>query len=91
VDDVVYVGSSNLDQRSLTINYELMVRFEDKAMAAQAREIFADALKNSKPIQPEEWRKSRSLWRKLKESFAYWLLMRFDTYIAKRQWRNLPD
>ena len=37
IDDVVYVGSSNLDQRSLNINYELMVRFENKEMAAQAR------------------------------------------------------
>ena len=32
IDDVVYVGSSNLDQRSLNINYELMVRFENKEM-----------------------------------------------------------
>jgi cardiolipin synthase len=29
VDDVVYVGSSNLDQRSLRINYELMIRFQN--------------------------------------------------------------
>jgi hypothetical protein len=28
---------------------------------------------------------------KLKQRFAYWLLMRFDTYVAKRQWKNLPD
>jgi cardiolipin synthase len=91
VDDVVYVGSANLDQRSLTINYELMVRFEDKLMAAQAREIFASALKHSKPIQLAEWRKSRTIWMKLKQRFAYWLLMRFDTYVAKRQWKNLPD
>jgi len=91
VDDVVYVGSSNLDQRSLTINYELMVRLEDKALAAQAREIFTDALRYSKPIQAEEWRKSRTIWTKMKQRFAYWFLMRFDTWIAKRQWRNLPD
>jgi cardiolipin synthase A/B len=91
VDDVVYVGSANLDQRSLTINYELMVRFENKLMAAQAREIFANALKHSKPIQLAEWRKSRTIWMKLKQRFAYWLLMRFDTYVAKRQWKNLPD
>jgi cardiolipin synthase len=91
VDDVVYVGSANLDQRGLNINYELLVRFEDKLMAAQAREIFANALKHSKPIQLAEWRKSRTIWMKLKQRFAYWLLMRFDTYVAKRQWRNLPD
>ena len=40
VDDVVYVGSSNLDTRSLQINYELMLRLEDRELAAQARDIF---------------------------------------------------
>ena len=28
VDDAVYTGSSNLDTRSLQINYELMIRFD---------------------------------------------------------------
>ena len=27
-DDIVYVGSANLDPRSLDINYELMIRFD---------------------------------------------------------------
>jgi cardiolipin synthase len=91
VDDVVYVGSANLDQRGLNINYELLVRFESKVMVAQAREIFANALKHSKPVELAEWRKSRTLWMKLKQRFAYWLLVRFDTYVARRQWKNLPD
>lgn len=91
VDDVVYVGSSNLDQRSLTINYELMVRFENKEMAKQAREIFARLVKNSTPVHLAAWRKSRTVWRKMKQRFAYWLLMRIDTYVARRQWKALPD
>ena len=41
VDDTVYAGSANLDPRSLSINYELMVRFEGKPMADQARALFA--------------------------------------------------
>ena len=41
VDDAVYVGSANLDPRSLNINYELMIRFERREMAEQARAIFA--------------------------------------------------
>ncbi len=40
-DDIVYVGSANLDQRSLNINYELMVRFDQKALADAARAMFA--------------------------------------------------
>ena len=34
LDNVVYVGSANLDPRSLGINYELMLRFENAQMAS---------------------------------------------------------
>ncbi|MDW8309654.1 MAG: phosphatidylserine/phosphatidylglycerophosphate/cardiolipin synthase family protein, partial [Verrucomicrobiales bacterium] len=44
LDDAVYVGSANLDPRSLSVNYELTIRFEHPQMAAEARDIFANAL-----------------------------------------------
>jgi cardiolipin synthase len=91
IDDVVYVGSSNLDQRSLNINYELAIRFEDAEMARQAREVFAGTLNHCKQITPEEWRKSRTLWRRIKQKWSYWLLVRLDPYVARWQWRALPD
>jgi cardiolipin synthase len=46
VDDVVYAGSANLDPRSLNINYELMVRFENRELAGRAREVFSHNLKH---------------------------------------------
>ncbi len=91
VDDVVYAGSANLDPRSLDINYELMVRFDNRDMAAQARAIFAGSLKHCRQITAEEWRKSRTIWRRLKQRWAYWLLVRIDPYLARREWRELPD
>jgi len=91
VDDVVYVGSSNLDQRSLRINYELMIRFENREMAEQARGIFAEDLKHCQPVTAEEWRKSHTAWRRLKRRTAYWLLVRIDPILARRQWRGLSD
>jgi cardiolipin synthase len=91
IDDVVYVGSANLDQRSLSINYELMIRFESKEMAEQARQVFQADLKHSNEITPDEWRRSNSIWRRLKQHWAYFLLARMDPYIAGRQWRRLPD
>ena len=91
VDDAVYVGSSNLDPRSLQINYELMIRFEHPEIAKQAREVFAGTLKHSRRIELEEWRKSRTVWQKIKQRFAYWVLVRIDPYFARRQWRDLPD
>jgi cardiolipin synthase len=91
VDDAVYVGSSNLDQRSLLINYEVMIRFENRSIADQAREVFSGNLANSVRITAEEWRKSRTVWRRFKQRWAYFLLVRIDPYIARWQWRGLPD
>jgi cardiolipin synthase len=90
-DDVVYVGSANLDPRSLDINYELMIRFEHPDMAAQARAIFAGSLTQCRQITPKEWSRSRTIWGRLKQRWAYWLLVRIDPYLARRQWRALPD
>jgi len=91
VDDIVYVGSSNLDPRSLQINYELMIRFQNAEIAKQAREVFDDSLRHCQRIDLEHWRESRTLWQKLKQRFAYWVLVRIDPYFARRQWRALPD
>jgi cardiolipin synthase A/B len=91
IDDVVYVGSSNLDQRSLNINYELMVRFENKEMAAEARDVFASTLKHCREITVEDWVKSRSVWQRIKQRWAYLLLVRFDPLIARWRWRTVPD
>jgi cardiolipin synthase len=90
VDDVAYAGSANLDQRSLNINYELMVRFESQAIAARARGIFDDILEHCRQITLEEWTRGRSLWQRLRERWAYLLLVRIDPYLALRQWRTLP-
>lgn len=91
IDDAVYVGSANLDQRSLQINYELMIRFENKTIADQARDVFSKNLKNSEAITSDGWRKSRTLWRRFKQRWAYFLLVRIDPYVARWQWRMLPD
>ncbi len=91
IDDIVYVGSANLDQRSLHINYELMIRFGNREMAEQARAIFANTLRHCRQVTFDQWRKSRTLWQRLKQHWAYVLLVRIDPYIAKRQWKGLPD
>ena len=88
IDDLVYVGSANLDPRSLNINYELMVRLDHPEITADARAIFARTLENCRRIAPDEWSKSRSLWNRLKQRWAYLLLVRLDPYIARRQWRE---
>jgi cardiolipin synthase len=91
VGQAVYVGSANLDPRSLHLNYELMARFEADDTLARANLFFDHLLAHSKPIRREEWRKSRTLWARWKERFASFLLARVDPYLSLRQWRALPE
>jgi cardiolipin synthase len=85
VDDVVYVGSANLDVRSRLINYELMLRLPVPALAEQARAMLDADLQHSRPLlMPVP-----SWWQRLRERAAYWLLKRVDPYIASRKLRML--
>lgn len=89
VDGVVYAGSSNLDSRSLRINYELSVRLSEPGVVAEARGIFEDVLRHCRRIDPATWRRSRTFWNKLKERWAYFVLARLDPYLARWQLKNL--
>ena len=91
MDDIVYAGSANLDPRSLSINYELMVRFHDFTAATQARRLFDDAQKQSRRVELAELKGRGTFWMRLKRRWAHFLLARVDPYIARRQWRALPD
>ena len=49
VDDIVFGGSSNLDPRSLRINFEIMLRIHDAALAATVRVQFEADLAQARP------------------------------------------
>jgi len=85
IDDVVYIGSANLDVRSHLINYELVLRVPVSALAKQARRIFEADLQHSRPtsIVTSSW------WLQFRQRAAYWLLARVDPYIASRKLRML--
>ncbi len=89
VGNAVYVGSANLDFRSLKLNYELMVRFELPETTARANEIFDSLLARSQRIEPRAWKRSRSLFTRWKERFAHLLLARVDPFLSLRQWRAM--
>ncbi len=86
-DDAIYVGSNNIDIRSLNLNYELMLRFDDPSTTAGAREIFARALQHSRRIEPETWLKSLTWWQRWQHRWARFLVARIDPFIALRQFR----
>jgi cardiolipin synthase len=87
-DHAAYVGSANLDIRSLTINYELAVRLDAPRAVAGARELFADHLAHSRRVDPRTWGEARSGWEKLQERLALWFLGRLDPLLAAHQRRH---
>ena len=87
--NIAYVGSSNLDIRSLNLNYELMLRLEDKAVVMEAHEIFEQALKHSRRIEFHQWGKIQTHWQRWKNHWAHFLLARIDPFVALRQFHML--
>ena len=84
VDDVVHVGSSNLDYRSLYINLELMVRIKDAGFAALMRGYFEGELAMSKWITPALHKRRASPWRRLKWAISHYLVNIMDYTVTRR-------
>jgi cardiolipin synthase len=95
VDDIVYVGSSNLDPRRLRINFEIMLRIHDAALASTARQQFeADVTQRAVPVTRDTLRHGRSWWERLQQRVAYWLFARLDSEVAAiklQKWRRRKD
>lgn len=89
IDDVVYVGSANLDVRSLLINYELLLRIPSPALAETLRQRFEDDVTRADVLDARRWRRERSWWETLRSYLAYLLLARFDPYLAARKLSSL--
>lgn len=84
VDDVVHVGSANLDFRSLFINMEVVLRVDDPAFAAAMRAYFERELKNCERITPALHRQRATWWRRIKWTISYWLVTSFDYTVSRR-------
>jgi cardiolipin synthase len=88
IDDVVYVGSSNLDPRSLRINFEVMIRVFDPELAARARQQFDEDVQRSAMVTPETvW--DTSWWELMAQRVARWVLGRVDPRVAENMLRRM--
>jgi cardiolipin synthase A/B len=87
-DNTTYIGSSNLDIRSLSLNYELMLRLQDKTVAHEAKRIFDGRLEHCKKIDRHSWEGLRSFWQRWHFHWAHFLLSRIDPFIALWQFRR---
>lgn len=88
-DDVAWVGSANLDRRSLHINYELLVRLDWPELVQDARHWLARTLQAAEPLDRAAWQARRGLLRRVVSWLAYWLLARLDPLVARQGFRNI--
>jgi cardiolipin synthase A/B len=84
IDDIVHIGSSNFDYRSLYINLEIMLRIKDATFAAAVRDYFEGELKQSKWITPEYHRKRATAWRRFKWAVSHYLVNIMDYTVTRR-------
>ncbi|WP_422317721.1 phospholipase D-like domain-containing protein [Prosthecobacter sp.] len=83
VDDIVYIGSSNIDPRSLVINFEVMLRIRSAVLAKEARRTFERDLDHSVLVKPLSWRRPSNWWQRLKQKLARFIFTRLDLGVAQ--------
>ena len=84
VDDVVHIGSSNFDYRSLYINMEVMLRIKDEGFADAMRSYFDGEIAHSKWITPALHRRRASPWRRIKWAISHFLVNVMDYTVTRR-------
>ena len=89
VDRVVYAGSSNLDARSFSLNYEIMMRIVDAGLSRDGCALFDADWARSRPIRRAEWIRTRTWVDQLYGTIARFALTKLDPWITRRQLRNL--
>jgi cardiolipin synthase len=89
IDGVTYVGSCNLDRRSLQINYELLLRLNWPELTADARQWFEQSMALSTHVDAPLWRQQHGFWRRVMSKIAYLMLSRLDPLFARRRFRAI--
>jgi cardiolipin synthase len=84
IDDVVHIGSSNLDFRSLYINLEVMLRIKDAGFAAAMRKYFDHEVEDSRWISPALHKSRANLWRRVKWAISHFLVNIMDYTVTRR-------
>ncbi|CAM4199524.1 cardiolipin synthase [Lacicoccus alkaliphilus] len=68
-DEIVSVGTTNIDNRSFLLNFEINAFIYDSGEAVRQRKIFEEDIKDCEPLTIERY-EQRSLWIKFKEGVA---------------------
>jgi len=84
LDDIVHIGSSNLDIRSLYLNMELMLRVDDAPFAQMMRIYFEGEIAHCLAITPELQKKRATLLNRLRWALSFFLVTSFDYGVTRR-------
>ncbi len=84
LDDVVHIGSSNFDIRSLYLNLEMMLRVDDPAFAAMMRAYFEQECANSTPITPAVHDRRSTLFNRIRWAASFFLVSSADYSVTRR-------
>jgi len=84
LDDVVHIGSSNFDIRSLYLNLEMMLRIDDPAFAKVMRRYFEGELEDCVEITPALHRQRSSLFNRLRWAVSFFLVTSADYTLTRR-------
>jgi cardiolipin synthase len=84
VDDVVHIGSANIDMRSLFLNLEMMLRVEDAGFAAAMRRFVDGEVAHSLRITPEAHRRQTTFFNRLKWAIGWFIVAVADYRISRR-------
>jgi cardiolipin synthase len=84
LDDIVHIGSSNFDIRSLYLNLEMMLRVDDPEFAQLLRSYFEHELDQSLAITADLNRERSSWWTRLIQAISFFLVTSADYSITRR-------
>lgn len=84
IDDMVYIGSANLDIRSMFINLEIMVRIKDAGLALHMRTLIDGLVSQSEEQTRVLLKKRDTIWSRFKAGIAYFLVNSIDYTIGRR-------
>jgi cardiolipin synthase A/B len=84
LDDIVHIGSSNFDIRSLYLNLEMMLRVDDPDFAMMMRNYFEQELGASQQITAALNRKRSGWWTRLIQALSFFLVTTADYTLTRR-------
>ena len=84
IDGVTYLGSANLDPRSLFLNLEIMLRIEDAAFADRARGYIDGEIRQARERTLAEFQGPASLPDRIRNALCYFLVAVLDPSVTRR-------